>query len=128
MRKLIKKKKPIVISVTILVVLLFLVIFLFVLNKKHNEIYVYNEVTFINPTEALIFWKTKVETLGYIKYGESKYGRDKVQSQTSSQPGEIHAVLLEKIPRDGLFVSIHNESDSIFIFPKIFKIQFAEED
>lgn len=103
-------------------------IIIFLMNRVHRKLSVYREVTFINPDQAIIFWKTDDETLGHVKYGESRYKRKDVELQTTSQEGETHVVFLDNIPREGLYISIHNDSDSFLIFPEILKIQFDEED
>lgn len=123
-----KRKKHILIGIIALSLISILFIYVYFVNRKHNEIYRYNEVTFITPNQVLIFWKTEEDTLGYIKYGERKYRRDTIQTQTSTQPGEVHAVLIEEVPLDGIYISIHNDSDSFGILPKIFKVEFNEEE
>lgn len=89
-------------------------------EKKENHL----EVTFISPRQAIVFWKTDHETIGYVKYGPSKNNRHTTAYQTSSVPGETHAVVLDDVPLEGLFISIHNESDSPFLWEKPLEIQF----
>lgn len=121
-------KKKLILIATLFVIVLSLVTYIFVINREHRNFDIYTDVTFMSPRQALIFWKTDEDTLGYIKYGEKKLNRKNMELQTSSEPGEIHVVFLENIPLEGLYISIHNESDSFLIFPKVFKIQFNEED
>ena len=80
------------------------------------------EITFLAPREAIIFWKTEYQTIGYVKYGNRN--NYKIAHQTSSEPGHIHAVLLEDIPLDGLYFSLHTQNDSFFRWPKKTKMVF----
>ena len=125
-RKVDEKKKILVFSALLVIVGLGLVIFF--INKEHRKLSIYRDVTFVNPNQAIIFWKTEDETIGYVKYGEKKHKRENVELQTTSQEGETHVVFLDNIPPEGLYISIHNGSDSFLIFPEILKIQFNEED
>jgi len=95
---------------------------IFVFNMLENNKDVKLEITFVTPREAIVFWTTDYETIGYVKYGNSK--NYQVAYQTSSQPGYTHAVLLEDIPLDGFFVSLHAENDSFFRWPKKTKVVF----
>jgi hypothetical protein len=127
--KLRKVKKRSLISVGIILVILFsFTAFVFVINKQHRKMSVYRDVTFINPRQAIIFWKTDRDTLGHVRYGVRRYSRKNIELQTNSEPGEVHVVFLEDIPLDGIYVSIHNDSDTFLLFPEIFKIQFNEEN
>ncbi len=126
MRNLLKSKKLFLVIFLTLAILGF-VFYVFSINKESRKMEIYNEVTFMGPRQAVIFWKTKEETLGFVKYGETRFRREGIETQTSSEPGETHAVFLENIPLEGLYISIHNESDSFLIFPKVFKIQYGEE-
>jgi hypothetical protein len=127
MLKKIDKKKTILLF-SVLLVIVGLGFVLFFINREHRRLSIYRDVTFVNPDQAIIFWKTEDETLGYVKYGEKKHKRQNVELQTTSQEGEIHVVFLDNIPPKGLYISIHNDSDSFLIFPEILKIQFDEED
>jgi hypothetical protein len=120
--------KKVVLIISALLVIVGLGVVLFLINKEHRKLSIYRDVTFVNPDQAIIFWKTEDETLGYVKYGEKKYKRKDVELQTTSQEGETHVVFLDNIPPEGLYISIHNDSDSFLIFPEILKIQFDEED
>jgi hypothetical protein len=126
LKRVAKKKVVLIILALLLVVGLGVVLFL--INREHRKLSIYRDVTFVNPDQAIIFWKTEDETLGYVKYGEKKHKRQNVELQTTSQEGEIHVVFLDNIPPKGLYISIHNDSDSFLIFPEILKIQFDEED
>ncbi len=128
MRSLLKRKKTIILLFVAIVLLSSFCVHVFLVNREHRKMEIYNEVTFMGPNQAIIFWKSKENTLGYIKYGESKFKRKNVSTQTSSEKGEVHAVFLEKIPLEGFYVSIHNESDSFLIFPNVFKVEYTGED
>lgn len=105
-----------------LVVGLLCSILIFNWNERQKNIYL--EVTFVDPHQAVIFWKTQSDTTGFVKYGEQAKNLDKTAVQTSSVPGQIHAVVITEVPISGLFVKIHNKSDSFFYWPKAFKIKF----
>ncbi|MFZ1721748.1 MAG: hypothetical protein WAU07_04535 [Microgenomates group bacterium] len=95
-----------------------------VFNQRHHAKEINLEVTFVTPRQAVVFWKTDHPTIGFIKYGATKNNLDKISYQTSSESGEIHAVVLDDVPLEGLFISVHNESDSAFIWPKVLPITF----
>lgn len=82
------------------------------------------EVTFIDARKALIFWKTPQPSIGFVTYGDNRYFLKNTEYQTSSEPSEIHAVLLEKIPVEGLFISLHTTGDSRLYLPKVEHIQY----
>lgn len=82
------------------------------------------EVTFINPHQVVIFWKTNVETIGSVRYGSSVYERNLEAEQTSSIPGNIHTVVLDNVPQEGFYISIHNQSDRFLLWPKVIHIKF----
>lgn len=129
-KQMLKKigKKKVAIIIFAFLVIVGLGVALFLKNKEHRKLSIYREVTFVNPDQAIVFWKTEDETLGYVKYGEKKHKRKNVELQTTSQEGETHVVFLDNIPPEGFYISIHNDSDSFLIFPEILKIQFDEED
>lgn len=91
---------------------------IYFVNKKHRQLEIYTEITFMTPTEALVFWKSENDTLGYIKYGDSKYGKKEIALQTSSTPGTVHVVFLENIPLEGIYIQKINEDDNFLIIPK----------
>ena len=96
----------------------------FIFNAKLRSIERRTEITFISPHQALVFWQSNSQSLGYVRSGTNKYWRREKISQTSSEPSDIHAVLLEEIPAEGLFISIHNENDDFYYFPEIIKISY----
>ena len=102
--------------------------YLFIFNKEYRKIDEYSKVTFIDPTEALIFWRTTDEAVCYLDYGNSRFKLDETESQTSSTSGTIHVVVLDNIPLDGIYISKHCEGESILLLPKVEKIQYNEED
>lgn len=81
-------------------------------NSHHNI-----EVTFIDPRQAIIFWQTDQETTGYVRYGNNRWLLSKVAEQTSSQPSYVHAALLDELPLEGIFLTVHNHS-SWFPWPQ----------
>ena len=110
-------KKKYIIIVAIILIVISSVTALYVINIKARELDRYTEVTFISPTQAIVFWKSKEETLGYIKYGSSKIFLKETVLQTSSEPREIHVVFLENIPIEGMYIKKYNEGESFLIFP-----------
>jgi hypothetical protein len=124
-----KIKKRFNTKITVIVIFVILIIvsfstFVVLKNKTYRQMEVYTEVTFLSPTQALIFWKSKDETLGYVKYGDKKYGHKNVELQTSSEPGEVHVVFLENIPIEGIYIQKINENDSFLIFPPVQYIKY----
>lgn len=86
------------------------------------------EVTFVEPRTALVFWNTENETIGYVKFGTDSNNLDQTAYQTSSQPGQAHAVILENVPLEGYKATLHNESDPPFLFSKTIDIVFIPEE
>lgn len=84
------------------------------------------EMTFISPQQGVLFWKTEEPGVGYVQLGASRHQRSQQLLQTSSDPSEVHAVMLEGIPPEGVYVSIHTQGDSKFILPKIYHIRYEE--
>ncbi len=101
-----------------------LLVALALFNKMHNAKDIKLEVSFVTPRQAVVFWKTEKPTIGYVKYGSHKNNLDQISQQTTSAPSEIHAVIIDDVPLEGLFISVHNESDSMFIWPKVIPITF----
>lgn len=113
-----------------LLTIIFLVgmaISIFIFNNQKQDRNSNLEITFIDSRQALVFWKTENKTIGFVKYGEFEKSLDKKVYQTSSEPGKIHAVVLEDIPIEGVYISLHNESDSPFLFSKTQRIFFDSE-
>lgn len=97
-------------------------------NIKHRSTDQGLEITFVDPHQAVIFWKTEETTLGYLTYGPLNGSQSEKVDQTSSTPGTIHTVVIDEIPLEGLSATIHNQSDSLFFIPKSFKIAFNPEE
>ena len=124
-----KKIKSYNIKKLILPVFIFLTVLgtslsIFLVNKENRKLEIYTEVTFLNPTQALVFWKTDSDTLGHVKYGEKKYSKKEVALQTSSDPGTVHVVFLDNIPLEGLYIKKINDNDGLLIIPQIQHIKY----
>lgn len=70
------------------------------------------DVTFINPRQALVFWKSDAPSRGYLRIGNTKFWRPTKILQMSDQADVIHTVMLDQLPLDGLYVSPHTEDQS----------------
>ncbi|MEA3356874.1 MAG: hypothetical protein U9Q67_00330 [Patescibacteria group bacterium] len=103
-------------------------IYTFKVNNLAKSMEKYTEITFVNPNQAVIFWKSREASLGYIKYGDKKYDRKNIELQTSSEPGEIHVVFLDRIPEQGFYISKHIEDSNILVFPMIEHIEYSETE
>ncbi|MBU1034145.1 hypothetical protein KKI22_04380 [Patescibacteria group bacterium] len=101
-----------------------LLLSIFIFNKQQRQIENHFEVTFVDPHQAIIFWTSEKESIGFAKYGESETNLSQVAQQTSSVPGTIHAVLLTDIPADGFCLSLHTDKDSPFLWSEVKKINF----
>jgi len=84
------------------------------------------EITFISPQQAVLFWKTSQPVQGYAQWGETRHLRGNRLEQTSSEAGQVHAVMLEDIPPSGVFVSLHTQGEMRFGFPKVYEIRYQE--
>lgn len=110
--------------VVLLALMVGLLCSILIFNWHERKKNIYLEVTFVDPHQAVIFWKTPNDTTGFVKYGEQVKNLDKTAVQTSSVPGQIHAVVISEVPTSGLFAEVHNESDSFLYRPRAFKIRF----
>lgn len=118
-------KKIVRLSVFIFISFLIgLVISIFVYNNQQKDRNSNFEVTFIDSHQAIVFWTTENKTIGFIKFGKEEKSLEKTIYQTSSALGNVHAVVLEDIPLEGIYISLHNESDSRFLFSQTKKIVF----
>lgn len=97
-------------------------ILLFNLQERQKETNF--EVTFLTPSQAVVFWTTPTPSLGYVRYGSTKNNRPLRAEQTSSEPGLVHAVVINDVPSDGLFLTVHNSTDNRFYWPKPIQIDF----
>lgn len=104
-----------------------LIVAIVILNFTQRGEENYVEVTFITPRQALIFWKTEYDTKGYVKYGNSRWHRPNTEYQTSSQDSQVHAVVLEEVPLEGLYISMHNEADSFWYWSPAMHIKYQDE-
>lgn len=127
MRKIIIKKKYILIAIPVILLLAF-VGYVISINVAASKLEKYTEITFITPSHALIFWKSDKESLGYIKYGDSKGHIKNIELQTSSEKGLIHVVLLDNIPIEGMYIKKYIEGENILIFHKVEKIKYIEKN
>ena len=127
MKKLQQNKQKFLIILSVVAFCVGLIIAVFLYNKQHENRNQNIEITFISPQQAVIFWTTQQETKGYVKYSTNKRKLDQKKEQTSSTAGKTHAVVLEDIPLEGVFVSLHNESDSWLLFPTVTSVVFNPE-
>lgn len=118
-----RKRKRIGIFVSITLVLSFIIIVI-LLNKSYASMEKYTEVSFVTPKEAIVFWKSKKNALGYVKYSDKKFGKYTTVLQTSSEPRNIHVVYLENIPTKGIYIKKYVEGGFFLIFPKIQHIKY----
>ena len=124
----IKRKKP-----KKRMVWIFFVVVTFVVGLG-SSVFIYNyqqrnrntnlEITFLDPHQAIVFWNTRKKTISFVKYGESESDLTEKIYQTSSVPGTVHAVVIENIPLEGGYITLHNESDSPFLFSQTERIVF----
>ncbi len=126
--KKINKKKVLIFTSIGLLVLILISIPIILLNISGRKMEKYSEITFVTPTDAIVFWKSEKETLGYIEYSSKKFGKRDRVLQTSSEPGEVHVVFLENIPLEGIYIRKINESDSIFYFQPIVHIKYENNE
>jgi flagellar basal body-associated protein FliL len=117
-------KVGLLIVVVFLALLSGLFIALLIFNKQQRQEDNRFEVTFLDPRQAIVFWTTTNETIGFVKYGSSENDLSQTAEQTSSVPGKIHAVLLTDIPTEGLYLSLHTDDESRFLWPEVKKINF----
>jgi len=117
-------KKSIGAIILLMAFLIGLVFAIVIFNKQQRSFDNHFEVTFIDPRQAIVFWTTAKETIGFVKYGKDESNRSQSAEQTSSVPGTIHAVLLTDIPLEGFYLSLHTKDDSPFLWPEIKKINF----
>lgn len=86
------------------------------------------DVTWLDSHQAIIFWKTPDPTTGYIKYGEQKFNLSQTVTQTTEQASELHVVVLENLPLEGVFVTLHRDQESIFRRPKAINIKYEAQE
>lgn len=125
MKKIQINKKHILIIVSGILFLAF-VIYVLLINISSRKLERYTEITFVSPNQAVIFWKTNNETLGYVKYGEKRLKIRETVLQTSSEESKIHVVFIENIPSEGIYIKKLYEGKNIFLFPVVEKIKYDE--
>jgi hypothetical protein len=118
------KRRDIYICLTVVVFIAALLIPILLINISARKMDKYTEITFVTPTDVIIFWKSKDSTLGYVKYGDKRFGKSETVLQTSSEEGEIHVVFLENIPKEGVYIRKVNESDSFLVLPSVEYIKY----
>lgn len=127
MKSILKKiplKQKIFILILVVAFIGGLVLSLFIFNQKQRSVENHFEVTFLDPHQAIVFWTTENETIGFVKYGKDASNLNQKAEQTSDTPGNIHAVLLTEIPIEGFYLSLHTQHDSPFLWPEIRKVNF----
>jgi len=95
-----------------------------IFNRQQRDLENYFEVTFIDPRQAIVFWKTEKESIGYVKYGSNKNDLSQTATQTSDVPSTVHAVVLNDLPLESFYISLHTDADSPFLLPEIKQITF----
>lgn len=120
-----KHKKIVLVSVIVgIAFIIGLVIAVVVFNllerKKDNKF----EVTFVTPRQAVVFWQTDTPSIGYVMYGDSQYNLTQKAEQTSSVPSTTHGVVIDDVPTNGLYLSVHTDADSRFYWPETKQILF----
>lgn len=88
-------------------------------NQHMRSVDQHVEITFIDPHQAVIFWTTAHDSIGFVRYGSTAKSRTQLAYQTSGTPGVIHAALLTDVPTGGLYYSLHTDADSPMLWPKI---------
>ncbi len=114
----INKKSILVIGIVSLV-LLFIFVLVYIENVQERSFEKYTEITYIAPNQALIFWKTEEESMGYVAYGPSRFGKKEIVPQTSSESSTVHVVILENIPLEGTYIQKYSEGKPFWIIPKM---------
>ncbi len=116
--------KKLLLKTTAIALLIGLVASIFVFNLIERRRERHLEITFMDARKVLIFWKSEQPSIGYISYGSNPFWHTEKEYQTSSEPAEIHAVFLDKVPLEGLYISLHTEGDSRVFWPRVHKIQY----
>lgn len=124
-----KRTKLIVfITVAVLAFVIGIVCALWYQNTQARARFQNVEVTFLTPQQAIVFWKTPERlSVGFARFGTTSSNRDKTVDQTSSEPSEVHAVMLEDVPPDGFYLSIHEPNESRWLMPEIIAVKYSPE-
>lgn len=123
-----KTKQAILISIAVAAFLIGLALALLLVTTRARARLMNVEVTFLSPQQALVFWKTPTPSVGFARYGLSRSERSTTIAQTSDQPSDVHAVMIEDIPPDGVYVSLHDAGESRWIIPEVHHVQYHEEE
>ncbi len=127
MIKRIKEKIKLKYIIVVLIIGLCILFVLYVINiNKQAKENLLIEISFTNPTQAVIFWKSEDEVMGYIRYGEDEKSLDKIEYQTSSEKSITHAVVIDNIPINGFYYQINEEPQNPLIFPVTYKLEYKE--
>ena len=121
MKKLKLTRKHLILNLAALGIGLLASVFIF--NLQQDKLIQF-DVTWNTPQEAMIFWKTSSPVKGYIKYGVGKYQLNQTQPQLNDHPSELHVVILKNLPPEEIFISLHNETDRFFRWPKAVGIKY----
>ena len=100
---------------------------IYVFNLRQTVRYEVMEINFIDSHQAIIFWKTKEAEVGYAKYGKNPLALNNVAEQTSSKPSQIHTVVIDNIPLEGIHVSLHAQGESRFLWAEAFEVKYKQE-
>lgn len=118
-------KKIIITSVLGLLVGVFATL-VYIRISSVNDLHV--DVTFMNERQAVVFWQSKKPGMGYLKFGPHFLWRPTRVDQTSSEADVIHTVLLEELPLEGVYISLHTTKQPLFTLPRVTHIQFTPEE
>lgn len=116
--------KKLWILITLVAFVIGLGVSLVLYNRRMHSADQHVEITFIDPHQAIIFWTTTSDSIGYVKYGPTAKNRAQLVYQTSGTPGSIHAALLTDVPTGGLYYSLHTDIDSPMLWPKVEHLVF----
>ena len=118
--------KKILFVISIIGLMLGLVVGIFVPERMGNAV-VKIDITPLNARQAMVFWSTKKPAIGYVRMGAKSFWRPTKILQTSSEANVIHAVLLEELPLEGVYLSVHTESDPWYQTATVYSIVPKEE-
>jgi len=86
------------------------------------------DVTFTDPHQALIFWKTGKLTTGHVQFGETAKNLSQIVYPINRSPSYIHTVVLDKIPWEGVFIKVYTKDSKFNWLEKPIKIKFETEE
>lgn len=85
------------------------------------------DITPLNARQAMVFWSTKDPAIGYVRMGAKPFWRPTKVLQTSSEANVIHAVLLEQLPLEGAYLSVHTEDDPWYQAVTVYSIAPSQD-